>query len=355
MSELPCIKCGAAPAVISGLCEGCFREDTELCRFPVSVKATVCMNCGAYASRSRWVRASTREDVLEARIMEGTEVAERPGFSFVYNWTDPNLTKVDVEFSAHVEGVKLTENTTVIAKIKHGICDACSRRSGAYFEAIIQLRATDRKIDADEKERAEGIIQNIVAKAAERNDGAFITMAEEVRGGYDYYISQRALGEKIGKDLASVFGAAHRSSPSLAGRKDGKDLYRITHMVRLPFYRAGDFVSLPGNLSGAARDAKQRPFWVVSITGHHVLLRQLLTGDERKLNRNDMESARVVARREDVQSAVVVSEGKELVQVMHPTSFRTVDVNRPDYEVVVEEGNTDVLVLDETIYILFSE
>ena len=354
MPELPCIKCGAAPGLISGLCERCFKEDTDICIFPVSVKATVCANCGAYASKSRWLRASSAEDVLEAKIIEGTAVhgdVDRPQFTFGYNWTDQTQTRVEVAFSASVAGVSLTERGTVTAKIRFSVCDACSRRRGSYFEAIIQLRAEDRVIGEDEKERAEDIIQGIVSKAAKKDDGAFITMAEEVRGGYDYYLSQRPLGERIGKYLTAAFGAAHKISPSIAGKKDGKDLYRITHLVRLPPYRPGDFIDLSGIASTGVPD-NAPPFRVVSIIGHHVLLKQLLTGDVKKMNRHDLENAPMVAPREDVRSAVVVSEEKELIQVLHPSNFRTVDVNRPGYEIVVKDGSTQVLVLDDVMYIL---
>jgi len=355
MEELPCIKCGAAPAAVSGLCESCFKEDADLCAFPASVKLTVCSNCGAYAARSRWLRSSSVEDVIETRIREASAVrpgVERLRFTFGYNWTDRNQTIVEVSLSGSVDGVMLEESGTVTAKIKYGVCDACSRRSGSYFEAIIQLRASMRKIDDDEKERAEEIIGKMVEKAAGKDDGAFITRAEAVRGGYDYYLSQRALGESISRELTGTFGAAHRSSPAMAGRKDGKDQYRITHIVRLPPYRTGDFIDLSTVPQANVRKGAP-PFMIVSITAHYILIRQLLTGDERKLHRKELENVTIIARREDVQRAVVVSEGKELIQMMHPSSYKTVDVNRPGYDVVVKDGTTEVLVVDDVIFILF--
>jgi len=48
------------------------------------------------------------------------------------------------------------------------------------------------------------------------------------------YLSSNTVARTIARELADTFRGTIGSSPKLFGRKKGKDLYRVTYVVRIP-------------------------------------------------------------------------------------------------------------------------
>ena len=122
-------------------------------------------------------------------------------------------------------------------------CDRCSRFSGGYYESTIQVRATDRKPDLYERERAEKIAYNIedeVQEAGERL--SFITRVDNTRDGIDIIVSSHSIGDAIARQITTEMGGKITRHPKLVGEREGRELYRITLLLRLPQFRKGDVI-----------------------------------------------------------------------------------------------------------------
>src|SRR5207247_664849 len=97
-----------------------------------------------------------------------------------------------------------------------------------------------------------------------------------VQGGLDFYVSTNALAKGLARDLAGAFGGTVTASPKLFGQRQGREVYRVTALVRLPAFQKGDVVRHKGAI---AEVTSVRPF---------VVLRDLATGESRRFKPKDV-------------------------------------------------------------------
>jgi nonsense-mediated mRNA decay protein 3 len=124
---------------------------------------------------------------------------------------------LDVEFNA--EGITVKRIIPVRLRISQTQCRECSLRSGGYFEAVIQLRGDRDKIEK---------LANRLSHRIEREEG-FVSKTEEKKEGLDLYISNKQAAHKAINWMKLSFN----SSRTLAGMREGKELYRTTYCIRL--------------------------------------------------------------------------------------------------------------------------
>ncbi len=63
-----------------------------------------------------------------------------------------------------------------------------------------------------------------------KNNNGYLTKIENRKNGIDIYMSPKSLAKKI---IRNVPHREKKKSFSIAGKKDGKDLYRLTLLLRL--------------------------------------------------------------------------------------------------------------------------
>ncbi len=102
--------------------------------------------------------------------------------------------------------------------IKKTICQQCSRISGGYYEAIIQLRG--------DPVRVLGYADMLLKKLQKRT---FITKEEEKDGGLDLFVGN----SKVVVELMGELGVKTLITKKLVGRDQGRRLYRTTFLIRL--------------------------------------------------------------------------------------------------------------------------
>src|SRR5256712_9174576 len=96
------------------------------------------------------------------------------------------------------------------------------------------------------------------------------------------YLSKNALGKALARELSESLGGIVSSSPKLFGQKQGREVYRVTSLVRLGPFHIGDVVRYKESL---AEVTSVRPF---------VILRDLSTGESRRFKPKDVRSAKRV-------------------------------------------------------------
>ncbi len=331
-----CVRCGREGSTYESLCVECFLENTRFTSISDHVDLFTCYHCKEFQIKGRWKRISLDEAIREVAmdaivVRRGSELAH---VRSEVTEADPRNYHVRIFSDVEHGDLKMKEELHTIVRLKNTVCPRCSKIIGNYYESIIQIRGRERKLSEGQKERIYTALRKRVDEAQEENREMFISKLEEVPGGFDAYLSSISLAKSISKELGDRFGGEVKESSTLVTQKDGKDVYRVTYLVRLPSYLRGEVVSLKG-----------KPHLVVSIASNSTKLLNLKTHEPINLPNADLYEVKVLAHRKDILDAVVLTETDKELQIMHPVSFNTIEVRKPPG--FKREGETVKVVIHE--------
>jgi nonsense-mediated mRNA decay protein 3 len=315
-----CVRCGREGSTYESLCVECFLENTRFTSIGDHVDLFTCYHCKEFQLKNKWKRMSLDEAIREAAsdaivVRRGSELVR---LKMDVIEADPRNYHVNIVASVEHGDLKLNEELHTIVRLKNTVCLRCSKIIGNYYESIIQIRGRERKLSEGQKERIYAALRKRVDEAQEENREMFISKLEEVPGGFDAYLSSISLAKSISKELGDRFGGEVKESSTLVTQKDGKDVYRVTYLVRLPSYLRGEVVLLKG-----------KPHLVMSIASNSTKLLNLKTHEALNMPNADLYEVRVLAHKKDILDAVVLSETAKELQVMHPVNFSTIEVRKP--------------------------
>jgi len=169
--------------------------------------------------KGEWVKSSdTRLRELIGKSLEIPGEVRVTGYSIL----EVRDNAVDIEATILYEREKTSQTLQVPVKKIKTLCLECSRRSGGYYEAVLQYRGED-EIGVAMKD---------------------LLRVEKVRGGLDYYFMSKEEAEKTGKKLKEQGYAIKKSFKTVGVTRDGKRKTRCYISVKPPQYRKGDIVSL---------------------------------------------------------------------------------------------------------------
>lgn len=315
-----CVECGSEGPLYEGLCESCFLHKNQFTLVPKTVDLLRCNHCLEFLIGGSWHRYTSLEEALADAIPIQVRIgAEVTGIQINITPQDMRNYGVELEITVRVYDLEKKERHRTLVRLKGTSCPRCSRIKGSYFESIIQVRSRNRHLDRDEMDELMGHIERRVESAAEQSREMFISKVEELHGGFDVYLSSNSLGRAIARELAAMHGAEFKESSSLVGKKEGKDVYRMTFLVRLPTYRLGDIVSFQQSL-----------YRIEAISRTATRLQELRTHERITISNADLENVRVKGSEKDLMDAVVVSETEEELQLLHPVSYVVIEVKKPN-------------------------
>lgn len=278
-----CVECGAEGPVYHSVCASCFAKKHPLVEPPAHLDVPRCQQCGSFHFRSGWSRVALDEAIgqlLRERVRP-LPPFDHVSFTHTAREEDANNHFLTVTASGHFEDLRQTQAFRVRLRIKPSVCDTCQKQAGRYFEGILQVRAEDRDLTPKEIRAVRTLVLSRVDRS--RDEGAdFVSRTEEIHGGLDFYVSTNALGTRLAREVADAFGATVSASPKLYGQRQGKELYRVTTLVRLPAFQVGEVVRHKGEV---AEVLSLRPF---------VELRDLVTGETRRYKPKDLRGLRRV-------------------------------------------------------------
>ncbi|MFQ6106436.1 MAG: 60S ribosomal export protein NMD3 [Thermoplasmata archaeon] len=308
------MECGKEGKTYENLCAECFDKRHKLVHVPGTVDITVCAHCGAHQRGANWARVDKLEAVRHAieGVVEVDTAAQLDVLDVELHEEDERNIAAELLFIFKIDNTEFRREGRTRVRLKRGVCNICSRQRGLYFEAILQVRPSEGEANEDLIERARETVLQEIERAA---DEVFISKEERVHGGLDFYLSNRAAAKAISKLLQSKFGGEVTTSSTLAGRKNGKDVYRMTYLFRFPAYEEGSVLKIGEAL-----------FQVVSV-GPPIVLADLATLRERAVPASTLKSARRADA--EVLTAIIVSRDEREVLVMDPESMRTVTLLRP--------------------------
>ncbi|RLF35413.1 MAG: hypothetical protein DRM99_04695 [Thermoplasmata archaeon] len=317
-----CVECGKETTLFkNGLCINCYIKTHTFTRGPISIDLPVCIHCGAYKYKNTWTTDLFR-DVLR-RIVKNvfyiSKDLKKIDISLECRENKKEI-KCKVYISGFLNNVEVTERHNVLVHLKKTVCDVCSKRFGGYHEAIIQIRATDnRRLTAEELKNIRLLVENHVENLRTKgNRTLFITGMQEEHGGLDFYISDKRASFLIAKKIQEEYSGYIKKSSKNIGMREGRQIHRMTYLVRLPSYKKGDFLEYDNSF-----------FYVATLHSDRVKLINLSNWEETIMNPKILQKTKTFGGKELIKEMILVSETKDEIQVMTPESYEIKTIKKP--------------------------
>ncbi|HLD80943.1 MAG TPA: NMD3-related protein [archaeon] len=232
-----CPRCGKTEEqarFIGGFCRECWVHDhPQALAVPKVLEVVSCPRCDRIQLEGRWEK-NEGDAFAQAALSKA-----KPSQDFKVLRLDLQTSRgargaetATIKAIGAVEGVRVeVEKGAELRRLK-SVCESCSKAAGSYFEAVIQvrfegkpgaqglkvLRQVDRELDSL---RDSGVELAQVTKFAERKNG------------FDAFIGNRQAARHVAELLAKKHDSKITQSQTLAGEKEGKQLYRMTYCVRI--------------------------------------------------------------------------------------------------------------------------
>jgi 60S ribosomal export protein NMD3 len=235
-----CVVCGRTGGPLTdGLCADCAADRLSLVSVPDHAEVVICPTCGARLLGRHWERAGASSVLGAEDLAPFLRFHPEVGLRTVA-WEELRSTATTRDLLGRARivfrGIGREVELRLSVRTIHRTCPACSRRSGKYYTAIVQLRGSgdDREERARElRSRLENIWDGILAEARKDWTAAF-SWREELPEGWDCFFTETLAARSVARLARQHFGARITESASLYGRKDGHDLYRVTFCLRFP-------------------------------------------------------------------------------------------------------------------------
>lgn len=337
-----CPLCGR-PSARGEICGTCRVAKTRWLECPARVRIVVCPTCGAHRQAGAWVdgRGETCDLVFTIVRQSLSLHPELTGISLQLSQREksPNRTLVECIVRGTLFSVPVEGTCEVEVEWKKEQCDRCSLISGNYYEGIVQLRAMGRKPAPREIEEARRIAsETLGAMVASGERLAFITKWDEHRDGLDITVGSQRLGREIAHAITQSLGGKYSAHPKLVGEKAGRQLFRVTYLVRLPRFSRGDILI-----------ARGKHVEVIGLEGRLLRCLDLGSGTVRLVAEGQVE--RQVGRREDSVVWEVVFRDRDLLGLLDPETGTTHEVLAPAHGAFPPGTGVHVL-LDREVPIL---
>ncbi|MBT8507390.1 NMD protein affecting ribosome stability and mRNA decay [Methanomicrobiaceae archaeon CYW5] len=331
-----CPKCGG-PTTNEGICDKCLAESIDWIVAEQRVVCTFCPTCGSMKQGNTWSDATPNRELLAEELALGAlkvhPDVENLHFTVETYEPSPNRTKCIIHAEGTLYGIPVQETREVLVVWKKEQCDRCSRLSGGYYEGVIQVRATDRTPDIHERSRVESIAYSVEDGLQESGERlSFISRIDDIKDGVDVVISSHHIGDLITKQITNELGGKTTRHPKLIGEREGKKLYRITYLVRLPRYRRGDVIEI-----------KNKYYEVRSVESGTIKVFDLQEGIMNVVREDD--SYRIIGNVRDAEYAAVSFIDGDMAGILDPKTFMPITI--PAYPWLHLSEGMDVRVMED--------
>ena len=240
MPEEFCVVCGRTDVPLTdGECADCFARRVTLVTAPPRATIVLCPTCGSRLIRQHW-EPSTGGDRLTGNDLTPLLTPHPDVGIRSVRWTELGGSALQREFEGEVRlrlrGRERTTGVRFTVKIEHRTCPDCSRKSGRYYTATIQVRAAldaPRETAVERRDRLDRLFTAALRDARPAWREA-MSWREALPEGWDYYLTDTISARALARFVKQRLGADLKESATLWGRKDGHDVYRVTICLRFP-------------------------------------------------------------------------------------------------------------------------
>ncbi len=235
-----CVVCGRTDVPLEGgECADCYARRVPLVRASRHATVILCPTCGSRRVGQHWEPSEAGHRLTGSDLTPLLEPHPEVALRRV-RWTEIGGPVLQREFEGAVEvRFRRSERTVPVriqVKIEHRTCPECSRRSGRYYTALIQLRAAEEAPPESAGERRAWLERewDAVLPEARATWKKALSWREALPEGWDYYLTDTIAARALARLMRQRLGAELKESATLYGRKDGRDLYRVTICLRVP-------------------------------------------------------------------------------------------------------------------------
>ncbi len=315
-----CIVCGDTTTLSSNrLCEVCFRKRVNLSKMPKVIQQFRCPKCECYEIRGRWSKME-HETLADLRIRDNLEIEDRAddvNVNFALQVIDDRTNRVHLDVSGVIDNFFFEDSYEVLIQTSNAICTPCTRKDGAYFEAIVQLRSAGRKLSESELRELRATLDEMLG-GMEADPMFFITKEGIVTGGWDLQLGSKSMARSWSRILTKKFGGTVKETSTVVGMRDGIEITRLTVSYRKPAYAVGDVVKLNNNL------------WLIdSWQKDGPIIRRLNFFQRSGATWRDMEKARVICSISEQYVVDIMNRDSSAAEVMSPQDYTMVTVALP--------------------------
>jgi nonsense-mediated mRNA decay protein 3 len=233
-----CVVCGATGRpLVEGVCAECASTRTVLVTAPERRTVTVCPTCGAREVGAHWERRGASRLLTAEDLSPFLEVHPEAGIRRI-RWEETGATATVRTYVGHAHvvfrGVARDVDVPLSARVVSKTCPECSRKSGKYYTAILQLRGP-LEVRAERPLVLRARLErqwNEILREGPPKWRETLARTEARPEGWDCYFTETLTARAIARFAKQRFGASLKESASLFGRKDGHDVYRVTFCLR---------------------------------------------------------------------------------------------------------------------------
>lgn len=318
-----CPKCGQ-PAD-DGLCLQCRLGSLRLVQFPNVVEVMICSVCGSQHMKGKWQFPDSRS--IEDLAMQAAVDQIWFHDEFSHPEIEVGIRKIGAtRYLARMSVIgsfreqRIEKTAEVPVRIQLAACERCSRMAGKYFQSTVQLRGNgNRPVSSLEMEESRKMAMEMADAGYRGGDQlSFIQDIKEVKGGLDIILGSTHLGRRMARAIQERFGGKLLETCKLVGKKENRDVFRSTLLVRFPRMKRGDIVSFKGSLS-----------MVSGFDGKVTLLTSLDEGRRSCMSEETSLEAQILGNRADAVKAIVISKDDDVLELMDPETFRSAFASRP--------------------------
>jgi nonsense-mediated mRNA decay protein 3 len=235
-----CVVCGATDRELTdGVCAECAAARTRLLSAPERAVVVICPHCGARKVGASWERAGASPLLTAEDLAPFLRVPPEVGVRRV-RWEEISAAGTVRELVGTADvvfrGVEREVEVPLSVRTEHQACPDCSRKSGRYYTAVLQLRGGLEKLHEKAPALHARLDRTWSAVLSETRPDwrQAVSWIEELPEGYDVFFTQTLAARAVAKIAKQKFGARLKESATLFGRKDGQDIYRVTLCLRFP-------------------------------------------------------------------------------------------------------------------------
>ena len=122
--------------------------------------------------------------------------------------------------------------------------------------------------------------------------------------------------------------------------KDGKQLYRMTYLVRIISYKRGDFVKFNNDF-----------FQIDKISGNKIKLTDLRTWQQKTEDTQNLENAKIIGDQKLIKEMILVSQTEKETQLMNPETYEIRSVIKPE-KINLKSDRLKIINIEDQIFIL---
>ncbi len=223
-----CPECGTekGPFVKNSLCLNCFLKKNKILNVPEKIEISFCPSCTKILVHGKWVKQS--EKILKDFIIKKIKTKELTNQKFDVELIQNKNGNSDVNIivTGKIADEKISLNAKTFLILKKELCKNCSRISGGYFEAVVQLRF--------EKKPDKKVLKELLQLLNDLGKEQELVKIIELKNGFDVQVFSKKIALSASKKIALKYKSDITKSFTVAGAdREGKTKKRFTYCIRI--------------------------------------------------------------------------------------------------------------------------